>query len=238
MLSVEELDYRYYKGRPDWQDGTTRYRKLVEDATRGTERVLDIGPGTGETFCHSLKGKVGEFIGLDPHPAVEENDDLDRGIVGSIVEIPFPEEHFDVVVSSFALEHIEQPRAGLRELHRVLRPGGRFVFRTPNVWHYVGLISRLTPQWFHNLFAHRARGLPPEHEEPHPTYYCFNSLSRIRTICEEVGFDVELLQGVEAEPSYMRFNSLAFLLGLGYERFVNSSERFSGLRAFFLGVLR
>lgn len=119
----------------------------------------------------------------------------------------------------------------------MLKPGGSFFFRTPNKHHYVSLIARATPHWFHDLVANRVRNLPDDAHEPYPTYHRLNSRSRVRAAAEAVGFrDIELRM-VEAEPSYLMFHALPFLAGVAYERLVNSTERLSGLRANIFGRL-
>jgi ubiquinone/menaquinone biosynthesis C-methylase UbiE len=45
--------------------------------------------------------------------------------VADVARLPFPDNHFDVVMSSGSIKHWPDPVAGLRELHRVLVPGGR-----------------------------------------------------------------------------------------------------------------
>ena len=48
--------------------------------------------------------------------------------------LPFPDASFDVVVSFDVFEHIRDSDAHLREVHRVLRPGGVYLLQTPNKW--------------------------------------------------------------------------------------------------------
>ncbi|HXQ96018.1 MAG TPA: class I SAM-dependent methyltransferase, partial [Candidatus Acidoferrales bacterium] len=55
-----------------------------------------------------------------------------------VAALPFPPVSFDVVVSTFSMHHWADPAAGLAELHRVLRPGGRVL-----VWDFAGRIRRL-----------------------------------------------------------------------------------------------
>jgi ubiquinone/menaquinone biosynthesis C-methylase UbiE len=149
--------------------------------------------------------------------------------------LPFGEKTFDIVLSDWVVEHIEKPPVFLREVRRVLKEGGSFFFRTPNRYHYVGLIARATPDWFHKLVANRARGYPAGLHEPWPTYYRLNSRSVVESQGYSAGFDSVEVRMCEEEPAYLVFNSLPFVLGVGYERVVNQSERFAGLRAFILG---
>ena len=78
------------------------------------DRVLDVACGTGVLARAAAKcvGPGGTVIGLDP----------DDGT------LPFEDDSFDAVVSQFGLMFFREPRLALREVRRVLRPGGRTVF--------------------------------------------------------------------------------------------------------------
>jgi ubiquinone/menaquinone biosynthesis C-methylase UbiE len=64
-------------------------------------------------------------------------------------EIPLPDESADVVFSEYVMEHVEKPRETVPEAHRVLRPGRRVIWTAPNLWSYSGIVTHLTPIWFH-----------------------------------------------------------------------------------------
>jgi hypothetical protein len=124
----------------------------------------------------------------------------------------------------------------LSEVRRVLRPGGVYVFRTPNRWHYVAMTARLTPHWVHRLVANRLRGLPPDTHEPYPTFYAMNSRPALESAACEAEFAIRELRLIEKEPSYGMLARPLFFAFMAYERVVNSNPRFERFRANLLGV--
>ena len=52
-------------------------------------------------------------------------------VKADILDLPFPEEHFDFVICNHVLEHIEDDRKAMSELYRVLKKGGRGIFQIP-----------------------------------------------------------------------------------------------------------
>jgi SAM-dependent methyltransferase len=99
--------------------------------------VLEIGTGTG-ALLHALLQRGCHARG------VELNNELiaeGRRWLGSLpiqkvdgVDLPFADASFDVVVSFDVFEHIPDTDAHLREVKRVLRPGGSYLLQTPNKW--------------------------------------------------------------------------------------------------------
>ena len=147
------------------------------------------------------------------------------------------DESYDLVVADYVMEHVEHPRLMLREIHRVLRPGGHFVFRTPNIYHYVSIISRFTPHLFHLATANKARQMDEDANDPYPTFYRFNSRRSMRSIAKQASMREVELRMVEKQPSYLQFNSLAYRGGVAYERLVNSTNALAGMRVNIFGVL-
>jgi SAM-dependent methyltransferase len=192
---------------------------------------LGAGPPAAREPIRILKGEVARVIGADIDANVMQNAELDEArIIPHNGVLPFSENTFDVVLSDWVLEHVETPVRFLSEVRRVLKKGGSFFFRTPNKHHYVALIARMTPEWFHNLVANWARGFPPENHEPWPTYYRLNSREAVRTAGHEAGFNQVEVRMWEPEPHYMVFNLVPFVIGYAYERIVNSSQALSGIR--------
>lgn len=101
------------------------------------QRVLDIGTGTGNLALRCLAYGV-EVIGLDPSELMLRKAQEKVGsnprvafhqVSAPFLCIPYPESTFDAVVSTYAYHHIphRQRAASVREMVRVLKPGGRWV---------------------------------------------------------------------------------------------------------------
>ncbi len=235
MIS-ETLFKRYYSD-PKY-NGTRQFYSLVRSMARPDMRLLNLGAGPAtRNPIISLKGEVSEVVGADIDDAVLNNDELDRAVVIEADRLPFPDDSFDLAVSDYVLEHVERPAQFLAEAHRVLKPGSSFFFRTPNIYHYVALVSLASPHWFHEAVANRVRGLPVEAHDPYPTFHRLNSRSAIRRAAAAAGFRTINLQMVECEPSYLVFHALPFLAGVAYERLVNSTEALASVRANIFGQL-
>lgn len=106
-------------------------RQVAAAAVEPGDRVLDVACGTGvlTLAAQARAGAEGEVVGLDPN---DEMLDVARRKDASVQwccapaeSIPFPEGRFDAVVSQFGLMFFDDPVRALREMARVLRPGGR-----------------------------------------------------------------------------------------------------------------
>ena len=105
----------------------------VEAAKRVGGRVLEIGTGTGYGI-DIIAPNVEHFVTLDKTRseelgAIPANVEFKEGVVPPI---PFADESFDYVVSFQVIEHIKRDKEFVREVHRVLKKGGKFIVSTPN----------------------------------------------------------------------------------------------------------
>jgi demethylmenaquinone methyltransferase/2-methoxy-6-polyprenyl-1,4-benzoquinol methylase len=116
-----------------WQD--PRWRRALVDAVapREGERVLDVATGTGMVAAELLARADCSVVGVDQSSEMLGQARRRFGSRGTEVELiegqaeslPFPDESFDALTVTYLLRYVEDPRATIAELARVLRPGGR-----------------------------------------------------------------------------------------------------------------
>jgi demethylmenaquinone methyltransferase / 2-methoxy-6-polyprenyl-1,4-benzoquinol methylase len=117
-----------------WQD--PRWRRALVDAVapQAGERLLDVATGTGMVAAELLERADCTVVGLDQSPQMLSaartrftGDDSDRVLLleGQAEALPFPDASFDALTFTYLLRYVDDPPATIRELARVVRPGGR-----------------------------------------------------------------------------------------------------------------
>ncbi len=117
--------------------------------------VLDAGCGPGRA-TQKLNRAGAQVVALDLGEklvAYTRDRCPCKPVVGSVLELPFPDDCFDVVLSTEVIEHTASPLDVLTELHRVIKPGGHLLLSTPNwLWQLpVRLASALRLRPYHGL---------------------------------------------------------------------------------------
>jgi SAM-dependent methyltransferase len=132
------------------------------------KRVLDIGSGAGGKTLYYASLGVEKIWGIDivPHYQAEATalaaakgmSEIAEFLTGDVTKLPFPDHFFDVIIANDVMEHVDDPEGTLREVHRVLRPGGRFYTNFPPYYHPHGahLSDVIGMPWVHAVWSEPA----------------------------------------------------------------------------------
>jgi ubiquinone/menaquinone biosynthesis C-methylase UbiE len=232
---TQHLFEKYYFSKPGYTGGTRPFHEICISKIQHGSEILEIGAGPSNQTTETLS-RIGAVSGIDVDSAVLSNVFCTRAQVFDGVRLPYPDGTFDACGSNWVLEHVEDPEAHFREVARVLRPNGVYCFRTPNLFHYVTIGSRLSPHSFHLAAANRLRGRGSEAHDPYQTFYRANTTHRLNRLIRQSGLETKQLQLMEPEPAYGRLHATLFYPMMMYERIVNSSPVFSNLRIIIFGV--
>jgi len=162
--------YRYYDLVTPAERSRFRRRQIEHSCVRRGESVLEVGCGTGSLsiLTRIAVGEDGDAAGIDIAPQMiagarrkAEAAGLDIDFrIASVARLPYPDGCFDLVTSSMMFHHlpVAVKRAGLLEIHRVLKAEGRFFlcdFLTPRplVAPLMFLLFLWTPSLRYQLFG-------------------------------------------------------------------------------------
>jgi len=156
-----------------WYTGRRRIiaeflEEICSHVTDRRPRILDVGCGTGANLL--LLSKYGEAEGVDVSEdalAFCRERGLDKVKLGAGEALPYEDGTFDLVTAFDVVEHMDDDLAGLREMRRVLRPGGRVLLFVPTFMFLWGLQD--------DVSNHRRRYRMPE----------------LRRVLEQAGFEIE-----------------------------------------------
>ena len=174
------------------------------------DKVLEIGCGTG-LFTEKIYNLTGaDITAIDVSPELLEQA-RGRGLPVDFLELnametPFEEEWFSSVCGSSVLHHLDM-QAALKEIYRVLKPGGKIVFAEPNIFNPHIFIERNVPlvkrwlgvspdetavnRWKMNKllkecgFAHETV-FPYDFLHPHTPELCIGMVNRLGSIIEKI----------------------------------------------------
>lgn len=174
---------------------------------RKGDRVLDVACGTGALTLAIADevGPAGSVVGLDANPEMlavaRRKPALIEWLEGKAEALPLPDSSFDAVVSQFGFMFFDDKPAALREMMRVLRPGGRLavavcdaVENSPGYSAFAQLLDRLFGKQVGDAFR---------------APFVLGDAERLHALCREAGVaDAE----VERHHAAVRFNSIEALV--------------------------
>jgi len=165
MFRVEQAHW-WYTGRRKILAGFVE--AICRQVTDRRPRILDVGCGTGANLL--MLSEYGDAEGVDISEdalAFCRERGLDKVRLGAGEQLPYDDGTFDLVTALDVVEHMDDDLAGLREMRRVLRPGGRVLLFVPTFMFLWGLQD--------DVSNHRRRYRLPE----------------LRRVLEQAGFEIE-----------------------------------------------
>ena len=204
----------------DWE----AYHVLVAQALESVETALEVGCGDGAVapFPWRLFPHV-RLLGVDPDPTAASHPYAEQVFTPSASgSWPIESGSVDLLLARYVLEHVERPAAFLAEARRVLRPGGRFLFLTPNRLHPAVLASFWLPLRLKRRILQSTRGV--ETDDVFPTWYRMNTPATLDRLLQDAGFGEIRMETCEYEPCpYIAFCPAGAWAAMAYLQAVRRS---------------
>jgi SAM-dependent methyltransferase len=202
----------------------------------GTESLLDVGTGPGDFPLRlAQSGHKGRLVGIDSSPGMvakaTSNGSGVKFILADAQALPFDDKTFDVVTARHMLYHVPDIPRALREIRRVLRPGGRFLAITSavnNMSQYVEAL-RETADVLRGQLADEIRAMLLVFVSA--SFNGRNGPPMIEAVFGnvETTFVNSALRFESAEPVVRYFDSCRSLKGVPAAQWDKASETFAGV---------
>lgn len=204
---------------PDFREAEDVFKQIVANLAGKDKVLLNLGCGRRSSLTplypnwQSVIGLDHDLQALDEHPA------LTTKISGQMEKMPLADAFVDVIATEWVLEHLANPDLALKEIARVLKPGGVFIFVTPNLANPLVLgakalsLLRLRQLLSYLISFLTKRPLP----DFYPLYYRINTPDRLAFVASRVGLKLESLTNIGA-PGYWRFSKSLLWLALWLEK--------------------
>jgi SAM-dependent methyltransferase len=209
---------RYGAMRPGWQTSGSQLEAMVRGYATAGSSVLDLGCGRGGVV-ELIWRDVKLAAGLDPDaPSLTGHRAPGMPILRGVGErLPFASGSFDLVVCVWVLEHLKEPSTVFGEVARVLRPGGHFVFLTPNLRNPLLVLNRIGKALPLVQTRLVSRFYGRRESDTFPVQYRANTVGALRSLAEASGLAVGELR-VVPDPTYLAVNGFMFTTSVFAER--------------------
>ncbi len=169
-----------------WLDLGCGHRMLSEWRAREEDALLGR--------CPFVVGIDYDLASLARHRSIRHRCRADAGA------LPFADAAFDLVTANMVVEHLSDPATQFAEIARVLRPGGVFLFHTPNARSYIIRVARLLPDALKRLLARVLENRASA--DVFPTHYRANTPEAIARAAQQAGLAIGGVRTVLTSPVF------------------------------------
>lgn len=172
---------------------------------------LDLGCGDGilTDILFSRIGRKPTLVGIDPDPleteAARKYDFYDRIHTVPGDKIPEPDKAFDYVISNSVLEHIPDLEPVIREVGRVLKPGGRFYYTVPCPGFHANLAGSIVPGTGREAYLASL--------DQRLAHFNYLTSEDWQSLCGRYGMTVDSITGYLGEKATKRWETLSRFTG-------------------------
>lgn len=139
---------------------------------RRSPKILDAGCGLGSNTYLSMPENA-FVVGIDiSEKQLLKNSTVHEKILGDIQSYELPSSEFDAIICWWVLEHVPQPERALNNFLYCVKEDGIIILAVPNVFSIKGLLTKFSPQWFHDWYYRAILG--HKGYSPFPTYLKFS----------------------------------------------------------------
>ena len=199
-MSVRTTLYKIYGGMrrviaPSLRYSQYLYEDVLSQYVNPDATWLDLGcghqilPAWREQEERRLVANCGLIGGIDYDlPSLKKHQNIQMKARADITRLPFQNNSFDLITANMLVEHLSDPESQFREISRVLRPGGVFIFHTPNAAGYFIALARRVPESLKGRLIYLLDGR--KQEDVFLTHYKANNQEMIRSLASDCGFGV------------------------------------------------
>lgn len=188
------------------------YRYLYEKTLNSyvNPNVLWLDVGCGSNLLPSWRlveekkiiNNCKKLVGIDyDQESLKKNKLSFQKIRANCNRLPFKNDSFDLVTANMVVEHLDNPKLCFKEIHRILKPNGFFIFHTSNIYGYTTIMARLIPKILKDNFIYLFEGR--KKEDVFPTYYMANTESKIRELAKLNGYKIKEINAVTSSAQFI-----------------------------------
>ncbi len=218
MIAEQDLGAVVKKYDSSFRDVGMVFLSHVDRALTSESVLVDVGCGR-TSYGAEIYKKAKKRIGLDVDAYAKENPIMDEVHIMENEYFPLPDACADVVTAQWVVEHVTHPDIFLKEVSRVLKPGGTFIFMTTNIRSPIIRITSYIPIGLASFFRSHVLGFA--HDETFPRMYRMNSAKALAELAQSHGFDVVALERVESF-GYFRFSFAVLWLYIQWTKLLHA----------------